>query len=122
MARSQFLGVYNVAADKQQDGKAFRVALKIKDRKTDEFSWFNAPEHFSTEEAAARVYNVYAVAFFGKGAILNVVEGTDAGDREVLMYFLANENRQQTMKKNQEKRDRMIQAGHVFRTHLELRN
>ena len=120
--RSEYLGVYNVAADKVEDGKVFRVAIKLKDRKTSKFSWFNVRDQFASEKSAARVYNAYAISFFGKGAILNKVEGTPEELQEVKTYFAAKPNRQETLEKVKAKMAKLTDEGHVFRTHLELDN
>lgn len=120
--RSEYLGVYNIPADKVEEGKTFRVAIKLKDRKTQKFSWFNVRDNFSSEKAAAKVYNAYAISFFGKGAILNHVEGTQEELAEAKTYFAAKPNRVETRNKVQAKYTQLLEEGHVFRLHTELNN
>ena len=119
MTRSEYLGVYTIPEEKREEGRAYRVALKIKDRKTNEFSWFNCPSTFASEEAAAHVYNVYAVTFFGKGAILNAVP-KDHGRAEAGLYFLEKPNRTQTKLKMIDKFEALKAQNHVFKTHRDL--
>jgi hypothetical protein len=122
--RSEFLGVYNVTANKIEEGeRPFRVAIKLKNRKTGAFNWFNVRDTFVSEIAAARIYNAYAISFFGKGAILNDTSAFEVGSEviaEVMGYFEAKPNRQATMDKIVQKRTALMDGGHVFRTHLSL--
>lgn len=121
--RSEFLGVYNVAADQLKDeNKPFRVAIRFNDRKTGERKWFNVPQHFSTEVAAARVYNAYAIRFFGKGAILNKINEIAAMENvnEVHEYFNATPNREKVLQRSSKRVRELLEAGHVFRQHTEV--
>ncbi len=120
MQRSEYLGVYTIPEAKRgEDGHSYRVAIKVKDRKTGKFVWKNMNGTFASEDAAARVYNVYAIAFFGKGAIINAVP-SDHGRAESGLYFLANEYRTATKLKMIDKFENIIKTGHTFRTHLDL--
>jgi len=121
MQRSEYLGVYTIPEDKRgEEGHAYRVALKIRDRNTGKFTWRNINATFASEEAAARVYTGYAIVFFGKGAIINAVPG-DLGRAEAGLYWLAKDNRTATKLKMVEKYERLTADGFEFKTHTQLR-
>ena len=122
--RSKYLGVYNVSEDKVVDGK-YRVAIRKKNfiASTPDkpvYDWFNVNQQFKTETAAARVYNAYAISFFGKGAVLNDVTLTDADTAEVLAYFNHNEFRAATMERIAKKMQDIKATGHDFKMHTAL--
>ncbi len=122
--RSKFLGVYNIAADKVVDG-SFRVAIRKKNYalstpEKPHYDWFNVNQQFQTEEAAARIYNAYAISFFGKGAVLNDVDATPEGTQEVLAYFNAKENRTETLGRIKEKQKTILESGHTFKLHTQM--
>lgn len=122
--RSKYLGVYNIAADKVVDG-LYRVAIRKKNFQLStpekpHYDWFNVNQQFRTEEAAARVYNAYAISFFGKGAVLNEVPATQAGTDEVWAYFQAKENRAATLTRIKAKQKDILESGHTFKLHTQM--
>lgn len=72
--KNNFLGVFETNPEHDYAKSVpFRVALQIVDRDDpDEKIWMNAG-YLKTENAAARVYNMYAIEHYGKDAILNDV-------------------------------------------------
>ena len=80
MKRSRHLGVYNNSDTDQP----FRVAIK---RYINDKPHYQNVGYFDTEDAAACVYNIYALCSFGKGAVLNNVEVTDEVELEILEYL-----------------------------------
>ena len=81
--QSKYLGVYNNNYFPTKDKYPYRIAVKrfIDDRR--EYLNFG---HAKTEEAAAYIYNVYALTTFGRGAVLNDVEFTPEVELEVEYY------------------------------------
>jgi len=66
--RSEFLGVYNNKSANSMAEVPFRAAIRRGNGDT--ATWVNLG-YTKSEKVAAKVYNMYAVNFFGKGAILN---------------------------------------------------
>ena len=71
--RSEYLGVYHNTSDESREEVPFRVAIKLMRKGV--AKWVNLG-YVKSERVAARIYNVYAINFFGKGAILNEVDLT----------------------------------------------
>jgi hypothetical protein len=117
--RSEYLGVYNNTNENSSAEVPFRVAIKRQFK--GQSSWTNLG-YCKSEKVAARIYNMYAINFFGKGAILNDIE---LSHDELVEFneFVNNPEKPKRATQLAKARDRahaVLNGGHTFRKHTEL--
>ena len=115
--RSQFLGVYNNKQESSATEVPFRAAIRRGVGKN--ATWVNLG-YTKTEAVAAKVYNMYAIKFFGKGAIINDLTLTDAEFIEFKTFINDKPKRIDTLAKSRDIANTLIQSGGKFRKHTEL--
>ena len=118
--RSDYLGVYNNTSDHSKAEVPFRVAIKLMNQGKP--NWTNLG-YTKSEAVAARIYNMYAINFFGKGAIINDVD-LSLEEKQEFEAFVTNPEkpkRQVQLEKARTKAHAVLDAGHVFRVHTDLR-
>ena len=115
--RSEFLGTYNNTKDKT--GKIpFRAAIRRGNG--DKAIWVNCG-YTKSEKVAARIYNMYAICFFGKGAIINDVSLDLEELREFEAFINTKPARKERLSIARDAANALIAAGHRFRKHTELK-
>ena len=117
--RSEYLGVYNNTSESSNAEVPFRVAIKR--QFNGQASWTTLG-YVKSEAVAARIYNMYAINFFGKGAILNEVTLT-APELEEFNAFVMNPEkpkRQQQLARARDRAQAILAGGNTFRKHTEL--
>ena len=116
--RSEFLGVYNNKSANSMAEVPFRAALRRGNGP--EANWINLG-YCTTEAVAAKIYNMYAVNFFGKGAILNDVTLSADEQEEFNAFIQAKPKRIERFDEAFAVAAKLKAGGHVFRTHLSIR-
>lgn len=116
MTRSEYLGVYNTTSSAKAE-VPFRAAIRRGNGDT--ATWVNLGS-MKSEKVAARVYNMYAINFFGKGAILNDVTLNLEEQREFEAFITAKPARTERLSQARDRAHAVINGGHVFRKHTEL--
>jgi len=115
--RSEYLGVYNNKQESSATEVPFRAAIRRGVGKS--ATWVNLG-YTKTEAVAAKVYNMYAIKFFGKGAIVNDVTLTPAEFIEFKAFIEAKPKRVSTLAESRDVANKIIHAGGKFRKHTEL--
>jgi hypothetical protein len=116
--RSEYLGVYTNTQDSSKAEVPFRAAIRRGNG--EKATWVNLGYTVS-EKVAARVYNIYAICFFGKGAIINDINLDLEEMREFEAFINAKPNRRARLDTARDKANAIIAAGHTFRKHTELK-
>ena len=117
--RSEFLGVYNNTQEKSKSEVPFRVAIR-RSRQGQAPTWINLG-YINSEKVAARVYNMYAINFFGKGAIVNDFGNmTPEETAEFEAFISAKEKRTERYNTAKARAQAIVADGGKFRTHVEL--
>lgn len=81
--RSKYLGVYNNKYEPINAVYKYRVSIK---RFVNSKAEYTNVGYFKQELAAAYVYNIYALAIFGKGAVINDIQPNAKIEEEVMAY------------------------------------
>jgi hypothetical protein len=116
--RSDFFGVYNNTNPGTMNEVPFRAAI-CRNKGRDNEQWLNLG-YTKTEAVAARIYNMYAVAFFGKGAIINDVTLTPEELGEFEAFIEKKEKRKETLANARARAHKVLADGHKFRKHTEV--
>ena len=116
--RSEFLGVYNNKSANSMAEVPFRAAIRrgIGDTAT----WVNLG-YTKSEKVAAKVYNMYAVNFFGKGAILNDTVLSADETEEFNAFVQAKPKRVERFNEAAGNVAKIRAEGHTFRLHTSLK-
>lgn len=117
MERSQYLGVYNNTSDDSKSEVPFRAAIRR--GQGPQANWVNLG-YCKTEAVAARVYNMYAINFFGKGAIINDITLNPQELEEFEAFINAKPKRQERLAEARTRAMAVLNGGNVFRKHTEL--
>lgn len=83
MERSTYLGVYNNNYHATQEEYPYRVAIK---RYVNGKAEYTNHGYFKREDTAAYIYNILALATFGKGAVINDIQSSMSIEEDVLIY------------------------------------
>ena len=116
--RSEFLGVYNNKSANSMAEVPFRAALRRGNGP--EANWVNLG-YCTTEAVAAKIYNMYAVNFFGKGAILNDVTLSADEQEEFNAFIQAKPKRIERFDEAFATACKIKAEGHTFRLHTSLK-
>jgi len=116
--RSEFLGVYNNKQEKSKSEVPFRAAIRRGNG--DKATWVNLG-YTQTEAVAAKVYNMYAVNFFGKGAILNDVTLNASESAEFRTFLAAKPKRSVQFSEAKARATAVLKEGNTFRLHTSLK-
>jgi len=116
--RSEFLGVYNNKSANSMAEVPFRAAIRRGNGDT--ATWVNLG-YTKSEKVAAKIYNMYAVNFFGKGAILNDTVLSADETEEFNTFVQAKPKRVERFDEAFTKACLIKATGHVFRTHLSIK-
>jgi hypothetical protein len=116
--RSEFLGVYNNKSANSMSEVPFRAAIRRGNGET--ANWVNLG-YTKSEKVAAKVYNMYAVNFFGKGAILNDTVLSSDETEEFNTFVQAKPKRTERFNEAHEKACKLRTEGHTFRLHTSLK-
>ena len=116
--RSEFLGVYNNKSANSMSEVPFRAAIRRGNGDT--ATWVNLG-YTKSEKVAAKVYNMYAVNFFGKGAILNDTVLSSDETEEFNAFIQAKPKRIERFDEAFAIACKLKAGGHIFRTHLSIR-
>jgi hypothetical protein len=117
--RSEYLGVYHNTSDSSKAEVPYRVAIKR--MFNGQPSWTNLG-YVKSEKVAARIYNMYAVNFFGKGAILNDVKNDleELREFDAFIHTEGKPKRKEQLMTARQKALAIKEGGHTFRMHTEL--
>ena len=120
MEQPNYIGVYHNTNDNNKAQVPFRVAIR-RGRPGQQAQWVNCG-YFRSERVAARVYNMYAVCFFGDKAILNDVQPTPEEVQEFQAFVHAEDkpNRAKRLAQAREVVQRAVASGKTFRKHTEV--
>ena len=116
--RSEFLGVYNNKSANSMAAVPFRAAIRRGNGDT--ATWVNLG-YTKSEKVAAKIYNMYAVNFFGKGAILNDTVLSADETEEFNAFVQAKPKRVERFDEAVTVAAKLKASGHTFRTHLSLK-
>jgi len=116
--RSEFLGVYNNKSANSMAAVPFRAAIRRGNGDT--ATWVNLG-YTKSEKVAAKIYNMYAVNFFGKGAILNDTALSADEVAEFEAFVQAKPKRHERFQEAKGLVAKIRAEGHTFRTHLSLK-
>ena len=116
--RSEFLGVYNNKSANSMAEVPFRAAVRRGNGDT--ATWVNLG-YTKSEKVAAKVYNMYAVAFFGKGAILNDTVLSADETAEFNAFVQAKPKRIERFDEAVHLVAKIRSEGHTFRLHTSLK-
>jgi IS30 family transposase len=117
--RSEYFGVYPNTSDSSKGEVPFRAAIKT--RRNGKENWINLG-YTKTEKVAARVYNMYAICFFGKSAIINDVALNLDEQAEFEAFVHSTEKRQQRLAEARDRAHAVLDGGHQFRKHSDVRD
>ena len=116
--RSEFLGVYNNKSANSMAEVPFRAAVRRGNGDT--ATWVNLG-YTKSEKVAAKVYNMYAVSFFGKGAILNDTVLSADETAEFNAFVQAKPKRIERFDQAVHLVAKIRGEGHTFRLHTSLK-
>lgn len=116
--RSEFLGVYHNKSTPSNVEVPFRAAVRRGNGDT--ATWVNLG-YTKSEKVAAKVYNLYSVCFFGKGAILNDTVLSADETAEFNAFVQAKPKRIERFNEAVVKAARIRGDGHTFRLHTSLK-
>ena len=116
--RSEFLGVYNNKSANSMAEVPFRAAVRRGNGDT--ATWVNLG-YTKSEKVAAKVYNMYAVSFFGKGAILNDTVLSADETAEFNAFVQAKPKRVERFDQAVHLVAKIRGEGHTFRLHTSLK-
>ena len=116
--RSEFLGVYNNKSANSMAEVPFRAAVRRGNGDT--ATWVNLG-YTKSEKVAAKVYNMYAVSFFGKGAILNDTVLSADETEEFNTFVQAKPKRVERFNEAVSIAAKIRGEGHTFRLHTSLK-
>jgi len=85
--KNSYIGVYETNPEHDYSKEVpFRVAINVPNE-DGEANWINCG-YFMTEAAAARAYNMYAIRYFGKSAVLNDIGVPTKAQNDEFNQFL----------------------------------
>lgn len=117
MKQSEYFGVYHNTQEASKTEVPFRAAVKLRRQGNDEWVNLGYTKH---ERVAARVYNMYAVKFFGAKAILNNVPNLSLEEQQEFEAFVNAEGkpkRREVRAEATRKAQAIIDGGNRFRKH-----
>ena len=115
--RSEFLGVYNNNTESSKASVPFRAAIRMGHGA--KARWLNLG-YLASEKVAARIYNMYAVILFKKGAILNDVSLNNLELEEFQQFVNSKAKRLSSLEKARDISYALLSNGHKWRHHTDL--